>query len=219
MATAAGSHKDLTDSSDEESINKTPEDQLGSIDLLADETPNNSQPEAAGDITRTATTNVMQQVNDRLLHDTTSQQTTQTMLPPAHSQATSRVTYQGQQSNNNSALLAATDGATLVTQVGMRVQREQHMATRVRKEATDTIFRAVKFLNTENLVRKTLTKLSALMNVEEDLRYEWELVYRKDLIFAINNKRNSVAQDCKAKLKGTSDVCTYVCVCMVDCCI
>ena len=67
------------------------------------------------------------------------------------------------------------------------------MATRVRKEATDTIFRAVKFMNTENLVRNTLKRLSELMNVEEDLRYEWELVYRKDLVFAINNKRNSVA--------------------------
>ena len=76
------------------------------------------------------------------------------------------------------------------------------MATRVRKEATDTIFCAVKFMNTENLVRNTLRRLSELMNVEEDLRYEWELVYRKDLVFAINNKRNSVAQDCKAKLKG-----------------
>ena len=89
------------------------------------------------------------------------------------------------------------------------------MATRVRKEATDTIFRAVKFMNTENLVRNTLRRLSELMNVEEDLRYEWELVYRKDLVFAINNKRNSVAQDCKAKLKGTSMTGGLLCMAVV----
>jgi len=101
------------------------------------------------------------------------------------------------------------------------------MATRVRKEATDTIFRAVKFMNTENLVRTTLRRLSELMNIEEDLRYEWELVYRKDLVFAINNKRNSVAQDCKTKLKGmymlggllsVTVVLTLCCCCCCCCC-
>ena len=100
------------------------------------------------------------------------------------------------------------------------------MATRVRKEATDTIFRAVKFMNTENLVQTTLRRLSELMNIEEDLRYEWELVYRKDLVFAINNKRNSVAQDCKTKLKGmymfggllSVTVVLTLCCCCCCCC-
>ena len=103
---------------------------------------------------------------------------------------------------STSTQASSKSSSIVVHQPVLRLQREQYMATRVRKEATDTIFRAVKFMNTENLVRNTLRQLSELMNVEEDLRYKWELVYRKDLVFAINNKRNSVAQDCKAKLKA-----------------
>ena len=127
----------------------------------------------------------------------------------------------------SAATASSKSNAIVVHQPMLRLQREPYMATRVRKEATDTIFRAVKFMNTENLVRTTLRRLSELMNIEEDLRYEWELVYRKDLVFAINNKRNSVAQGCKTKLKGTymlggllsmTVVLTLCCCCCCYCC-
>ena len=82
------------------------------------------------------------------------------------------------------------------------LKRCPQTAARVRRDATDTVFRAVKFLNTENLIRIAMNKLSAMNNIPEDFRFEWELLYQKDLCFAINNKRNTVAQDVRYKLKG-----------------
>ena len=42
------------------------------------------------------------------------------------------------------------------------------------------------------------------------IKIGWEMMYEKDVKYAINNKRNSVAQDMKRTLIGKLVMCKYV---------
>jgi hypothetical protein len=85
------------------------------------------------------------------------------------------------------------------------LQKTKYMSSRVRGETTGTVFRAVKFLNTPKLVDTTLEKLATLFNVTAESRTSWKLLYQKEMIYALNNKRNSVYQDMKPKIQGKSE--------------
>jgi hypothetical protein len=87
------------------------------------------------------------------------------------------------------------------------LQKTKYMSSRVRGETTGTVFRAVKFLNTPKLVDTTLEKLATLFNVTPESRASWKLLYQKEMIYALNNKRNSVYQDMKPKIQGKSENC------------
>jgi hypothetical protein len=86
----------------------------------------------------------------------------------------------------------------------MILTKTKNMSTRVRGESTTTVFRAVKFLNTPQLMEKTLDKLCTKFNVTPDLKISWKLLYQKEMVYALNNKRNSVYQDMKPKIQGKS---------------
>jgi hypothetical protein len=87
------------------------------------------------------------------------------------------------------------------------LQKTKYMPSRVRGETTGTVFRAVKFLNTSKLVDMTLEKLATLFNVTAESRASWKLLYQKEMVYALNNKRNSVYQDMKPKIQGKSENC------------
>ena len=73
---------------------------------------------------------------------------------------------------------------------------------RVRNFVTDTVFRCVKFINTRSMLQKVMSMVSHGMNVDPNMKKFWEISYEKEVKYAINNKRNSVAQDMKKALLG-----------------
>jgi hypothetical protein len=85
------------------------------------------------------------------------------------------------------------------------LQKTKYMSSRVRGETTGTVFRAAKFLNTPKLVDTTLEKLATLFTVTAESRTSWKLLYQKEMVYALNNKRNSVYQDMKPKIQGKSE--------------
>ena len=87
---------------------------------------------------------------------------------------------------------------------------ERHTAVRLRQEITDVVFGAVKFINTVNLLNKTIKKLADMLHLPPHLHSEFGVLYKKDIMYAVNNKRNSVAQDCKKRLTGKD---------VFDCCV
>ena len=70
----------------------------------------------------------------------------------------------------------------------------------VRKYATDRVFRGVKFINTRSMLKQIMGRVSDHFSIEKSERAAWELSFEKDVRYAINNKRNSVAQDIKKVL-------------------
>ena len=78
----------------------------------------------------------------------------------------------------------------------------QVQITQVRKYATDVVFRGVKFINTRRMLQTIMAKVSKHFMIRNEQRIQWELTYEKELKYAINNKRNSVAQDIKKALIG-----------------
>jgi hypothetical protein len=74
------------------------------------------------------------------------------------------------------------------------------MTARDQKQTTDVVFHAMKFLNSRNLIDHTMTKLATST---------WKLMHEKEVMHAINKKRNSVSQDAKPQL---------LCEFFMDCC-
>jgi phage antirepressor YoqD-like protein len=68
------------------------------------------------------------------------------------------------------------------------------------------VFRAVKFLNTPSLIESTMTQMARVYDVKPQDYHTWRGLYQKEVIYAINNKRNSVYQDVKPKIKRTYTV-------------
>jgi hypothetical protein len=86
----------------------------------------------------------------------------------------------------------------------MILTKTKYMLTRVRGESTSTVFWAVKFPNTPKLMEQTLDKLCTKFNVSPELKISWKLLYQKEMVYALNNKRNSIYQDMKPKIQGKS---------------
>ena len=80
--------------------------------------------------------------------------------------------------------------------------KHKYMSNRVRCETTTTVFRAVKFLNTPKLLDQTMEKLGKLFKVLPTDLISWKILYQKEVVYALNNKRNSVYQDVKPIIKG-----------------
>jgi hypothetical protein len=76
----------------------------------------------------------------------------------------------------------------------MILTKTKYRLTRVRGESATTVFRAVKFLNTPQLMEKTLDKLCTKFNVSPELKISWKLLYQKEMVYVLNNKRNSVTR-------------------------
>jgi hypothetical protein len=77
------------------------------------------------------------------------------------------------------------------------------MAIHVRNTTTSKVFCAVKFLNTP-LIESTMTQMARVYDVQPKDYHTWRSLHQKEVIYAINNKRNSIYQDVEQKIK-----CTY----------
>ena len=85
----------------------------------------------------------------------------------------------------------------------MSTAQEKDLYTvQIKKYATNTVFRGVKFVNTSRMMRMIMKRVSEHYKVPPEHQDAWELMFVKDVKYAINNKRNSVAQDMKKSLLG-----------------
>jgi phage antirepressor YoqD-like protein len=95
---------------------------------------------------------------------------------------------------------------TSLTSPRAKITKNEFMAIHVRNTTTSKVFRAVKFLNTPSLIESTMTQMARVYDVKPQDYHTWRGLYQKKVIYAINNKRNSVYQDVKPKIKRTYEV-------------
>jgi hypothetical protein len=104
------------------------------------------------------------------------------------------------------AVIESEEEETSLTSPQTKITKNDYMAIHVRNTTTSKVFRAVKFLNTPTLIENTMTKLARVYDVQPHDYHTWRGLYQKEVVYAINNKRNSVYQDVKPKLQSTYEV-------------
>ena len=92
-------------------------------------------------------------------------------------------------------------GILPATRAKSSITKTQYMSVHVRNTTTSKVFRAVKFL-TPAIIDTTMTRLARSYDIEPSQFHTWKSLYQKEMIYAINNKRNSVYQSVKPKMKS-----------------
>jgi hypothetical protein len=82
------------------------------------------------------------------------------------------------------------------------MNKQAFTAANVRGTTTNQVFRAVHVLNTHSLINSTMARLATIYDVKPEECGQWKGLYQREVVYALNNKRNSVYQDIKPKFEG-----------------
>lgn len=81
-----------------------------------------------------------------------------------------------------------------------KLTKNEFMSKHIRLTATTKTFRGIKFL-TAGLIDSTMTKLAQMYRIGPESYVAWKNCYQKEVIYSIQNKRNSILQDVRPKMR------------------